>query len=69
MSTRFLRLLTNEGHLCAIDAHHCRFGDSHRPVCLEDGCRYVGPFVNEERAHAIAEEHRQKTAGTWRPAR
>ena len=63
-----VKLLTDCGHLCAIDVHRCQFGDSHRPVCLEDDCRYVGPFVNEARARDIAEEHRQKTAGTWRPA-
>ena len=57
------------GHLVAIDVHHCRFGDTWRPVCLEDDCYYRGPFVTERRARAIANEHILKSVGTWRAAK
>ena len=67
--TNIVKLLTNRGHLCAIDVHHCRFGNTYRPVCLEDDCRYIGPFVNEARARDIAEEHRLKSIDIWEPAR
>jgi len=60
---RHLELLLNRpgGHIVAVNPHHCRFGNTHQPVCVEDGCGYVGPFVNEARAREIAEEHRSKT--------
>ena len=61
-------LLTIPGHVVTLDAHHCRFGDTWQPVCLEADCGYRGPFVNEARAREIAEEHRLKTApvrGIW----
>ena len=74
MNATIHRLLTAPGHLVAVERHQCRFGDTWRPVCIEDdlrvgmGCNYVGPFVSRERAHAIAEEHRRKSAETWRAA-
>lgn len=45
------------------------FGHTWQPVCLEEDCGWVGGFVPLARAHEIATEHRQKSAGTWRPAR
>jgi hypothetical protein len=57
------------GHLVAVDPHLCRFGDTWRPVCLEDDCNFRGPFVSPGRARDMAVEHTRKTAGTWRPAR
>lgn len=74
MNATIHRLLTAQGHLVAVDRHDCRFGDTWRPVCIDSdgdqfGCNYVGPLVSRFRALAIAEEHRRKTAGTWRPAK
>ena len=57
------------GHLVAVEEHVCRFGHSHRPICVEDNCGFVGPFVPRGRAEDIAEEHRRKSAGIWVPAR
>ena len=61
------RLLNGTAHLVTADQHHCRFGDSYQPNCLD--CEYVGPFVTAARAHAIAMEHSAKSAGEWEPAR
>jgi len=55
--------LFTPGHLVALDEHHCRFGRTWRPVCVEDGCGYVGPLVPKARARDIADEHTSKTAG------
>ena len=67
---RISRLLTNQGHIVAVEPNHTPlFGDTFRPVCIEDNCRYVGPFVPEVRAHAIAEEHRLKSVGAWKAAK
>lgn len=57
----------NVVHIVAVDPHHCRFGDTHQPRCLN--CSYVGPFVSEPRAKAIAAEHRRKSVDAWRPAK
>ena len=67
MSRRHLELLlTAPGHLCELVEHRCRFGDTWKPVCIEDDCHYVGPFVNRARAQEIASEHRLKTVKeTW----
>lgn len=69
MRDNVIRMLTDPGHLCAIDTHQCRFGDTYRPVCLEDGCTYRGPYVSEVRAWAIADEHRLKSLDKWRPVK
>lgn len=70
MNATIHRLLTAPGHLVALEHHDCRFGDTWRPVCIADeDCNYVGPFVSRARAHAIAEEHRRKSAGIWRAAK
>lgn len=76
MSRRdLLRLVTNPGHIVAIETHdHALFGRTYRPVCIEDqdpvtGCNWRGGFIaSEARARAIGEEHRRKSAGTWRPS-
>lgn len=69
MNATIHRLLTAPGHLVALEEHYCRFGHTWQPVCIEDDCGYRGPLVARERAHAIAEEHRRKSAGIWRPAK
>ena len=69
MNATIHRLLTAPGHLVAVDRHDCRFGRTWQPVCIEDGCHYRGPLVAEKRAHAIADEHRRKSAGIWRAAK
>lgn len=83
MNATIHRLLTAAGHIVTVQRHHCRFGDTWQPVCIADtwrpvciadedneyGCNYVGPFVSHARAQAIAEEHRRKSAGVWRPAK
>ena len=74
MNATIHRLLTAPGHPVALEHHDCRFGNTWRPVCIADedneyGCNYVGPFVSHARALAIAEEHRRKSAGVWRPAK
>lgn len=61
-------LLNGAGHLVAVNVN-TRFGPTWQPVCLEDGCGYVGPFVTEPKAHEIAEEHRLKSLGQWRAAK
>ena len=69
MSADLARLLTMpaNAHIVGISEHHCRFGWSHQPTCLD--CDYVGPFVSPTRAEAIAREHTAKELGTWEPAR
>lgn len=63
------KLLGTEGHIVAIDAHNCRFGNTFRPVCLDDHCSYRGPLVSQRRAAAIGEEHRLKSIEKWRAAK
>ena len=67
-----IRLWTEDfkpaSHIVTLQRHRCRFGDTWQAVC-ELGCNYVGPFVSHARAQAIAEEHRRKSAGTWRATR
>jgi hypothetical protein len=43
------------------------FGNGWRVICPE--CNYESPVVGWRRATAVAVEHRQKSAGTWRAAR
>lgn len=63
-----LNLLATKGHIVAVSINWTElFGYTWQPVCLD--CDYVGPFVPEQRAHAIAAEHRAKMAGTWEPVR
>ena len=73
MSRRFDELidaLYGKGHIVTIqNVESPVLRDQWQPVCLEDECGYVGPFVPEARARAIATEHRQKSAGVWKPAR
>ena len=69
MNATIHRLLTAPGHLVGFQHHDCRFGRTWQPACMEDGCGFVGPFVSHARAQAIAEEHRRKSAGVWRPAK
>lgn len=71
MNATIHRLLTAPGHIVAVQRHRCRFGgDTWQAICHDlQGCTYRGPLVTRARAHAIAEEHRRKTAGTWRAAR
>ena len=69
MKRDYLTLMTRPGHWVVVKKRHNHLcGDTWQPVCIEDGCRYVGPHVPEQRAHAIAEEHRRKSIGSWRPA-
>ena len=43
------------------------FGHGWRVICPE--CGYQSPVVGWVRAAAVADEHRRKSAGTWRAAR
>ena len=62
--------LRNGAHIVTVQLDQSPFfGHTWQPVCLEDACGYRGPFVPLGRAHAIAAEHRQKSAGVWEPAR
>ena len=65
------RLMTDAGHIVAIEEHDCRYGHGYRPRCIEDDdCRYVGPIVTSRtRAQQIGDEHRRKSAGTWKASR
>ena len=62
-------LITKPGHIVSIEAHHCRFGDTWQPVCIEEHCTYRGPFVPEAKAREIADEHRLKSADLWAAAK
>ena len=70
MIARVRDLRRRPGHVVAL-RHYVSpiFGETWRPECIEGDCDYHGPFVAEQRAHEIAEEHRRKSAGEWRPAR
>lgn len=68
--TRIGRLINRAGHLVAVRADDSAlFGRTYQPECVEDDCGYLGPFVSESRAYAIAEEHRRKSAGIWSAVR
>lgn len=43
------------------------FGDGWRVECPD--CTYKSPVVSWLRASAVADEHRRKTSGVWRPAK
>lgn len=64
-------LLTAPGHVVAIQQRTSPiFGTTWQPECLEQDCNYIGPHLQTPiRANALAEEHRRKSAGIWRPAR
>ena len=47
----------------------CRFGHGYRAICMTNPCSFVGPVVNLARAEEIADEHRLKSIGQWRPAK
>lgn len=64
-------LLTDHGHLVGIrERYSPLFGTTWQPDCVEDGCTYRGPHLASlARAEAVAEEHRRKSCGAWRPAK
>lgn len=66
--SELLQMMDTKAHLVAINhVQTVIFGETFQPVCMD--CDYVGPHTPEARAHAIAYEHRQKSLGTWEPAR
>ena len=75
--TTIARLLDyRDGHAVTAEPNESPlFGLTWQPVCLEYDdpvidCTWRSGFIpNEARARAIAEEHRRKSAGTWRAAR
>ena len=71
MIGRLMPLMADLGHIVAVQPHHSPIsGHTWQPVCVEELCGYVGPHLQtESRAQAIAEEHRRKSAGIWKPAR
>ena len=70
MTRHLERLMSATGHIVAIEGHDCRYGHGYRPQCIEGDCSYVGPIVTSHwRAMQIADEHRRKSAGTWKAAR
>lgn len=63
-----LKMMDSKAHIVAISIDQSDiFGTTYQPVCLD--CDYVGGYVTDARAHAIATEHRRKSLGTWEPAR
>lgn len=68
---RALRIIERQGHATGIEVtDNLLFGTTYRPVCLEDDCGWRGGAIGTlARAHAIGDEHHDKTAGDWGPAR
>ena len=68
---RALRIIARHGHGTAVESHSdLLLGRTFQPVCIEDGCNWRGGFIATlARAQAIGDEHHDKTAGTWGPAR
>lgn len=68
---RALRVIARQGHATATERQHDDiFGVTFRAACIEDDCDWRSGFIpSRSRAQDIGDEHHDKTAGTWRPAR